>query len=54
MTQKELLARKSVIADIMNTQRVSLPRAIIILQEWETSGLIFFTPTGQTALLKIR
>ncbi|CYU32222.1 hypothetical protein HPA88_08005 [Streptococcus suis] len=54
MTQKELLARKCVVTDIMNSQRVSLPKAIAIMQEWEISGLIFFTPSGQTALLKTR
>ncbi|WFA76049.1 hypothetical protein PFZ59_00700 [Streptococcus suis] len=54
MTPKELFARKCVITDIMNNHRVSLPKAIAIMQEWEISGLIFFTPSGQTALLKTR
>lgn len=54
MTQQELLARKCIVSDIMNNQKVSLSKAIAIMQEWELLGYIVFTPSGQTALLKTR
>ncbi len=54
MTQKELFARKCVITDIMNNHRVSLSKAIAMMQVLQSSGLLFFTPSGQIALLKTR
>ncbi|MBO4112845.1 hypothetical protein [Streptococcus suis] len=53
MTLQEQHTRELVVRNIMSEEGVSLTKAISILREWEKSGLIFFTSSGQFRLLKM-